>query len=106
MARTGVFFAQARPKTGWRTLYTAKGGEMVNYINVANVEGAATEWYCCIAPSGKKYNKSTAFVWGEPIAAHDNDVWGFGVPLMPGTRIGVLSSKDNALNFTVYGQFL
>ena len=99
------FFAQCRPKTGWKTLYTAVGGEIVSYINIANVNGVDGEFYICIAPQGKGYNKSTALVWSEQIQDHDNDVWGYGIPLQPGMRIGVLSSKDNALNFTVYGSF-
>ena len=103
--RATTFFAQCRPKTGWKTLYTALGGEIVSYINVANVNGVDGEWYVCIAPRGKGYNKSTALVWAETINQNDNDVWGYRIPLAPGTRIGVLSSKDNALNFTVYGQF-
>lgn len=103
--RKSVFFAQCRPKTGWKTLYTALGGEVVNYINIANVDGANAEFYICVAPRGKGYGKSTALVWAETIQQNDNDVWGYGIPLMPGTRIGVQSNVDSALNFTVYGQF-
>ena len=103
--KTNGFFAQCRPKTGWKTLYTALGGEIASYVNVTNVGGVDSEFYLCIAPRGKGYNKSTALVWAEPITDKDRDVWGYGIPLAEGTRIGVLSSKDSALNFTVYGVF-
>jgi hypothetical protein len=105
MPKKNYFFAQKRPKTGWKTLYTALGGEILSYINVANVNEEDCTWYCCVAPRGKGYTKATALVWSETLSANDNDVWGYGIPLFPGTRIGVMSSKDSALTFSVYGLF-
>ena len=104
--KTNTFFAQCRPKTGWKTLYTAVGGEMVSYVNVANVGDVDGFWSMCIARAGQGYKRGNAFVWNEEIDEHDNDVWGYGIPLEPGMRIGVYSSKDNGLTFTVYGAFV
>lgn len=105
MAIVGTFFEQARPKSTWKTLYVAKGGEVMSYLNITNVSGVACDWYFCISRSGQKYSRANALVWQEPINAHDTDVWGYGIPLAPGMRLGVLSSIDSALNFTVYGLF-
>jgi hypothetical protein len=100
------FFAQCRPKNGWKTLYTAVGGELVSYVNVANVGDVNCRWSMCIAPDGQGYKRNTALVWNEEITEHDNDVWGYGIPLAAGMRIGVYCSVDNALNFTAYGTFI
>ena len=98
------FFAQRRPRSGFETIYTAHGGEILYYINVANVEAANCTWSVCIS-NGKPYGRNNAIVWQEDITANDNDVWGYQIPLIQGQRIGVRSSNSRALNFTVYGFF-
>jgi len=102
---TERFFAQRRPGTGFETIYTAKGGEILYYINVANVNQADCRWYFCISTGNKPYRKSNAIVWAENLSANDNDVWGYQIPLMAGQKIGVRSSEAGAITFTVYGTF-
>ena len=100
-----TFFARCRPGSGFKTMYTAKGGEFVSYINIANVNESDSEFSICLAYSNEAYGKKNALVWAETISANDNDVWGFGIPLSQGMKIGVRSSSTSALNFTVYGAF-
>ena len=99
------FFEQARPGSTWKTIYTAVGGEILYYLNVANVESIDCEWYFCIARNGESYKKSNALVWAESIQSNDTDVWGYQIPLIKGMRLGVLASKNKACNFTAYGMF-
>ena len=100
-----TFFARCRPGSGFKTIYTAKGGEIIYYINVANVNETDCEWSLCIAQGSESYGKKNAMVWAEQLSANDNDVWGYGIPLSQGMRIGVRSSSTSALNFTIYGVF-
>lgn len=100
-----TFFARCRPDSGFKTIYTAKGGEVISYINVANVNETESEWSACVAQGSEKYGKKNALVWAETLSANDNDVWGYGIPLSQGMRIGVRSSSAGALNFTIYGVF-
>ena len=106
LGSTRTFFAQCRPTTGFKTIYTAEGGENLYYINVANVLGINGTWSVCISTGGKAYGRANAIVWEETITANDNDLWGYQIPLMAGQKIGVRSSDSRGLNFTVYGVFL
>jgi hypothetical protein len=100
-----TFLARCRPCQGFKTLYTAKGGEIVRFIAIANVNGVNSTYSICLAQGPESYGKKNALVWNEVITANDNDTYGYGIPLSQGMRIGVHSSSEKALNFTVYGAF-
>jgi len=100
-----TFIGRCRPKSGFKTLYTAKGGETVRFIAIANVNDANTTYSICLAQGSEGFGRKNALVWNETINANDNDTYGYGIPLSQGTRIGVYSAEGNALNFTVYGVF-
>ena len=100
-----TFFARCRPSSGFKTMYTAVGGEIVRYVNIANVNETDSEFSICLAYRNESFGKKNAIVWAETISANDNDVWCFGIPLSQGMKIGVRSSSTSALNFTVYGDF-
>lgn len=99
-----TFFAQRRPRSGFETIYTARGGEVLYYVNVANVGAVNCTWSLCISSNGG-YGRSNALVWQESITANDNDIWGYQIPLVQGQRVGVRCSNSRAITFTAYGIF-
>jgi len=100
-----TFFARTRGTTTWKTLYTAKGGESMRYLNVAHLLGGTHTWYFCIAFAGESYGRKNAIVWDVEIDDNDADVWGYAIPLSQGMKLGVRCSQHNAVNFTTYGAF-
>lgn len=80
----------------------------ITRINICNTSGAAATYRLFHDDDGTTFDETTALAWDEPIPANGVRIWeaqspSSGISLKSGGSLGVRTSVNSALTFSIYG---
>jgi len=108
MFASGLQLAQLSPSASASTAFTSTLRTEITRVVVANVTANIATFDLYHDDDGTTYSVATALWYGQTVSGNtsyviESPALGSGLMMARGASLGVKSSVDQALNFTIYG---